>query len=236
MVTKPGRSQPMKALASNALLLAAVLVAQGALVGAAYVLKGPERVRPKADVVVVFDTTGSMNPYIERMQANAIRFARAVESETVDCHLGLVGYGDVPAGEEITVFALTEDASAFRTQVRELPRTDGGDEPESALEALEEAITMRHRPDARRVFILITDADFHEPDIHGHSAESVLSKLEAQGVPLYVVGPTKRLHRGLRYADISRRLGGRFYSIHGSGDFSDIILDIARRINASLVR
>lgn len=236
MQAKPGRSQPTKALTSNALLLAAVLAAQSALVGAAYVLKGPERVRPKADVVVVFDTTGSMNPYIERMQANAIRFAHAVEGEAVDCHLGLVGYGDVPAGEEITVFGLTEDPSAFRAQVRELPRTDGGDEPESALEALEEAITMRHRPDARRVFILITDADFHEPDIHGHGAENILSKLKALDAPLYIVGPTKRLHRGLRYADMSACTHGRFHSIHASGDFSDVILDIARRINASLVR
>jgi len=220
----------------NVFLLTSILAVQSALVGAAYMLKGPERARPKVDVVVVFDTTGSMSPYIRRMQANAIRFADAIEGEIVDYRLGLVGYGDVAIGEEITVFALTEDSSTFRQQVEGLPRTDGGDEPESALEALEEAVSMRHRSDAKRVFILITDADFHEPDTHGCTAESVLSKLTATGAPLYIVGPTKRLRCGLRYVDMSARTGGRFYSIHGSGDFSSITLDIARRINASLVK
>ena len=112
----------------------------------------------EADIVVVFDDTGSMSDDIEAMKEAATRFANEILDAGADARFGLVSFKDTA---EVDLL-LTWDVAAFQAAVDALEASAGGDGPEVSLDAVMLALSsMSFRNDACTIFLLITDAPTH---------------------------------------------------------------------------
>jgi len=139
-----------------------------------------------ADIVVLIDTTGSMSPSLKQLQAKCGQFSEQLTRQALPHRFALIGFGDTGDGEWIDAHEFTRDVGEFRTQVSAVSRYDGGDLPESALDAIEAALKLPFDDSAMRRFYLVTDATFHAPAASGASAADLAARLEEERVHLEV--------------------------------------------------
>jgi hypothetical protein len=130
------------------------------------------------DIVLVIDATGSMSGIIERVKDRALSFygdldAMMKEKAKYVDHLQLRVvvfrdfYADAPeeALQASPFFPLPEQADRFAAFVRGVSASGGGDEPETALEALAEAMASPWTTGVakrRQVIVVWTDASAHK--------------------------------------------------------------------------
>jgi Mg-chelatase subunit ChlD len=174
----------------------------------------------QVDFVFVLDVTGSMGNEIDKVKSNLIEFTDSLKTRGVDFRLGMVTFLD----NIENVYDFTSDVPLFQDYIDQQYAHGGGDGPENSLDALWRASEMNFRPSARRIFIWITDADFHENDwATQRSAEQVVNELLKESVIVHCVGSS--YYQMSAYDRIIVPLGGNFYDINGN--FRDILLDIA---------
>lgn len=128
------------------------------------------------DLVFVVDCTGSMAPFLDSVKRMAKDFHALLSKKMEDKDKGIsqlrarvVAYRDI--GEEgadaiaaTPFYTLPGDTSGFESFVNTLTAAGGGDEPESALEALVTAIRSpweRGLDKRRHVIVVCTDASAH---------------------------------------------------------------------------
>jgi len=189
----------------------------------------------KINAVFIIDTTGSMDTYINGVKDRAIEFANILASKGAMYKLGLIGFGDLGEREKPSVYNFTDDIPKFQKQVQNIPRTYGGDIPESSLDALLTGLDLlkSHRTDtdARNIFILITDAPPHVPTHCGKSVTQVCEMLAEREVTTYVVARKDR--ESIEAYDPVTKPNGKYYDLNDK--FFDILDNIAMSI-AELVR
>jgi len=167
----------------------------------------------RADVVILTDTTGSMSPYLDELKRKCAEFSAQLTRQAIEHRFALLGFGDTAEGPWLDRHDFTADVGQFAAAVENVKRFDGGDFPESALDALEEALRLPYDDGALRRFYLVTDAEYHEPTRSGLSAEQIAARLGEQEVMLRVF--SKREYE----ADYARLLGetGKFQEIEHFG-------------------
>ncbi|MBN1996075.1 VWA domain-containing protein, partial [candidate division KSB1 bacterium] len=170
-----------------------------------------------ADIVFVFDVTGSMGDEIEGLKSRAQAFADALAARGVDYRLALVTFGDTVED----VYDFTSDVNQFKNWIGSLSAHGGSDYKENALEGLARAASLSFRAVTQRMSILITDADFHEAGEVGvgttsFTTESMVAHLLGKGIVNNVVGPDQEPHHQL-----AEDTGGLFFDI--TGDFQAIV-------------
>jgi len=189
----------------------------------------------KVNVVFLIDTTGSMDTYINGVKDRAIEFSGILASKGAAYKLGLIGFGDLGEKERPSVYNFTDDVAKFQKQVKNIPRTYGGDIPESSLDALETGIELlnSHREEgiARNIFILITDAPPHIPTENGRNVAQVCELLASRNVTTYVVARKDR--ESIDAYDPLTKPSGKYYDLNDK--FFDILDNIAMSI-AELIR
>ncbi|MCL1882979.1 MAG: Hsp70 family protein [Defluviitaleaceae bacterium] len=189
----------------------------------------------KVNVVFLIDTTGSMDTYINGVKDRAIEFSEILASKGAMYKLGLIGFGDLGEKEKPSVYNFTDDVPKFQKQVKNIPRTYGGDIPESSLDALITGTELlnSHRDDgtARNIFILITDAPPHVPTHCGKTVAQVCEMLESRAVTTYVVARKDR--ESIEAYDPITKPNGKYYDLNDK--FFDILDNIAMSI-AELIR
>lgn len=179
---------------------------------------------PSVDVMFVFDQTGSMSEEIAVLLQKTRKFADTIAQSGIKFRLGLVSFSD----KTEKTFEYTEDVEQFKKNVSTLSANGGDDEPENQLDALTDAAKIAARPDAKRIFILVTDASYHFQDaITKQRPESAIKSLKEQGIQLHVVGPELD-----SYKKMSKELTGNFYD-KDSDDFSNIVSTLGSEISAN---
>jgi hypothetical protein len=128
----------------------------------------------------------------------------------------LIGFGDNNEGAWLDKHEFTADAAAFRQWVKQLKRFQGGDLPESALDALEEGLKLPVDEHAIRQFYLVTDAPYHEPSQSGATAAAIAGRLREQSVVLYVFSRRE-------YGSFYTRLLGETGKLFEIEDFGKVI-------------
>jgi hypothetical protein len=128
------------------------------------------------DIVFVIDITGSMRPVIDQVKAGAMGFhdqllsvMAAKDKYVSSLRLRVVAYRDYydspsDALFQTPFFRLPDERFHFDSFVQTLGAAGGGDEPESALEALSVAMLSpweRGLDRRRHVIVLFTDASAH---------------------------------------------------------------------------
>ena len=195
------------------------------------VMKTPQNM----NIVFLIDTTGSMDAYIHGVKDRAIEFSNILRSKGVEFQVGLIGFGDLGEGEKPSVYNFTNDAEKFQRQVKNIPRTYGGDIPESSLDALETGIQLLQtsyvEKNGNNIFILITDAPPHIPTHSGKYVSELCQMLEDNHITTYVVARKER--ESIEAYDPLTKPDGKYYDLQEK--FTDILDNIAYSI-VELVR
>ncbi|HUZ62992.1 MAG TPA: hypothetical protein VMU82_04680 [Acetobacteraceae bacterium] len=128
------------------------------------------------DLALCVDATGSMSPVIDLVKENALRFYDDVmrsmahkQKRINDLRTRVIVFRDLHVdGSEAIIaspfFKLPDERSGLADFVGTISASGGGDEPESGLEALAEAIRsdwVRTGDRRRHVVVLWTDASAH---------------------------------------------------------------------------
>ena len=106
--------------------------------------------RLPVDVTMIVDCSGSMGEEIEQVRTNAQSFVDHMEASGADYRIGGVLYGSII----YDTLHPTDDFGKFREFISNAAAI-GGDEISTL--AVQAATEMEYRPDAQRVFVLITD-------------------------------------------------------------------------------
>lgn len=163
----------------------------------------------RVDLVICIDTTGSMSEVIDAVKANIathlignLKSQMAKSQSPLEWRARVIGYGDLNEGDPVFQSVFTSEEALLADTVKNLPHTQGGDAPESTLDALLLASKSPWRTDAaaHRIVILFTDAPPH-PEMHANTAptgprdiDEVISQLTAQKVKLFLFGPQDPLY------------------------------------------
>ncbi|HET6483597.1 MAG TPA: vWA domain-containing protein [Actinoplanes sp.] len=128
------------------------------------------------DIVFCIDVTGSMYPVLDQVKEGALTFHKRLEDSMAakdkaisKLRLRVVAYRDFAdkpsnALEQSAFFTMPGQAGEFESFVSRLRAGDGGDEPESGLEALAVALHSdweRGLDRRRHIVALFTDASAH---------------------------------------------------------------------------
>lgn len=175
----------------------------------------------EVDIVFILDVTGSMSNEIGSVKSNIIEFADSLTQNGIDYQLGMVTFLDIIEN----TYAFTSNKDEFKTLVGEQHAHGGGDYPENSLAAIYQGTSYQFRPQAKRIFIWITDAAYHiNNSITSLTKEQVVDALLSKGIQTHCIGnPAEQLNF---YDQITLNTGGNFYDINGN--FRDILLDISR--------
>ncbi|MBR4792771.1 MAG: VWA domain-containing protein [Bacteroidaceae bacterium] len=126
---------------------------------------GDAKTKGVADVVFLFDCTGSMGPYINNVKDNVASLIKGFNSTpnvVLDWRVRAMGYKDFFVDSDCLIdsFDFTNDPDVFaNSQLARLKADGGGDEKESAIDALWYALKRSDwRPRCTKVLVLFTDA------------------------------------------------------------------------------
>jgi hypothetical protein len=140
----------------------------------------------QADIVVLMDTTGSMSRSIATLKDKCLAFSRALQAKQLQHRFALIGFGDASEEEWLDRRDFTDQAEQFQQAVADIRRFDGGDLPESALDALEVALTLPFAEAASPRLYLVTDAQYHEPTKSGVTLPALVQKMAERHILLSV--------------------------------------------------
>ena len=140
------------------------------------------------DVVVVLDTTGSMQKSIDSMRANAIASIKKLKEKSDDIRLAVTTFRDLKIEADRPHFLVKpftsnlQDGFAFLNGLR---ADSGGDTPEDQLHGISLALELWEKegktPDRipTKIVIVVTDAPAHSPDSVGNTFESIAKRAAA---------------------------------------------------------
>lgn len=128
---------------------------------------GPLRIE-KLDLVIVMDVTGSMRNELADVQSSLMSIARILNRLSPELRLGFVAYRDEDAPPVIQKYDLRPMSAAnLRDILRfvgSLSARGGGDVPEPVGRALEAAVSMAWRGEAKGRILVVGDAPIHPAD------------------------------------------------------------------------
>lgn len=148
------------------------------------------------EVVISFDTTGSMRSCIGDVRNKLTMSVREWFKDIPGLRVGVIAHGDYCDREHcIDVLKLTDDVDAVANFIQRTPNTGGGDEPECYELVLHQAQDMgwSNKKKSGCAFVMVGDATPHEVGYRCGATENLLDwrrelqKLLAAGVKAYVV-------------------------------------------------
>ncbi len=174
------------------------------------------------DVAFFIDTTGSMQDDID----SALSFAsnQADRIVALDGRVALVQYrdseDDLPV-EIVTPF--TTDMTEFQNGLATLLADGGGDDPEGLLHALMVGFDgLDWQYGATKAVVVLTDADFHEPDLTGGETLPLVERRSLEIDPVNVFPVVEQVGR---YDDLAARTSGEV--ITNDGGDTELALGLA---------
>lgn len=186
----------------------------------------PERqeevVGGKADIVFIFDTSGSMNDEINNAKNNIEAFKEALVQQNIDAHIGVVDshptainldLGMVPASEFSIEHIQINGGTWEGLKWRQITDSEQGGMK----------YFSQFREDALRFFIMVTDTYITEP-----LPDDLVDQMNANNIRVsvvYNVGITNEPD----YETIASRTGGKIYDINAP-DFGAQMLELANDI------
>ena len=173
-----------------------------------------------ADIIFVLDVTGSMGDEINAVKEHIIEFADSLSYRGIDYQLGMVTFLD----KIENVYPFTNDVQEFQRIASLQWAHGGGDRAENSLDALMTASNYPFRPNANRIAIWITDADYHENNaITSLNKQRVINSLLTHEITVHAIG--REQFKSYFYDPIITSTGGEYYNI--DGNFRDILMNIS---------
>jgi Integrin beta chain VWA domain len=152
---------------------------------------------PKPDIMILADTTGSMQPVLNALQQNLTSGSGLIPQVLAaqpDAEFGVADYKDMVNCADPYAYrldqAITGDVSAVTTAVNNYSASGGCDDPEQQLNALYQIATNPAadgwRAGSTRIIAWFGDAPGHDPS-YGHTLAEVESALQAANIRVVAV-------------------------------------------------
>ncbi len=141
------------------------------------------------DMVLVIDTTGSMQGVIDDVKANAIQLINALQTGGGSVRVGVVAYRDVGDDYVVRPFPLTDvgaGAPALVSFIAGLQASGGGDWPEKVEAGVQTAASMDWRRGVPGSIVVIGDAPAH-PEAQSAALAAAKSFARAGGHQVSVI-------------------------------------------------
>lgn len=175
------------------------------------------------DIVLLVDTTGSMNPYLtevkrflRKLLCDVRKTVSNLPSEEVETlKVGLVTYRDHDQ-EKVSYVSkvnvdLTSDTSLIRKEIMSMTASGGGDEPEAVLDGINKAVNnISWREKSFKFIYHVLDAPAHGKELNGGLRDD-----------------QKECPCGINFRDLLYDLKGKGidYTIVGLGRYLDKMID-----------
>ena len=127
----------------------------------------------KTDIVISFDTTGSMYPCLAEVRRHTTAMTERLFREIPDLRVAIIAHGDYCDGPKvITQLDFTDSQEEIKNFIQNAPSTSGGDYPECYELVLRNVKSLSWRFDATmKSLILIGDAPPHEKNENPHKID-----------------------------------------------------------------
>jgi hypothetical protein len=184
------------------------------------------------DVLISFDTTGSMQPCIREVRRRVKEALGKLFSSIPDLRIGIISHGDYCDGDKaVTMIEFTNDQKALETFVEIAPDTNGGDSDEFYEYVLQIAKGYDWQAD-NRIFMLIADANPHEVGYRygGHRYEIDWQKeardLSSLGVSIYSIQALGSRYSAPFYERLASFSNGRKLNLNQFTDAVETIISV----------
>lgn len=188
----------------------------------------------KFDLVVQFDTTGSMYPVLAQVR-NVVRdFVRDMFKEFTDLRIGIIAHGDYCDKDDpytIIYKELSRDVDAITDFVQNVKSTYGGDADECYELALHlcGSDDLGWREDANKILVVIGDASPHAPS-YRDNVDNLDWRVEAdnlarKGVKIFAVHALAGFRSSSRgfYKTIAEKTLGVYLTLDMFSEIIDLI-------------
>ncbi|MFO0963755.1 MAG: vWA domain-containing protein [Phycisphaerales bacterium] len=187
------------------------------------------------EVAILFDTTGSMTPYLQQVRQDLARLASDLWCAVPGARLALIAYQDYCSlSAYVTrVHPFTVSVESVRSFLDQVEPTAGTDPAEAVEEALHQASVLPWSVGARRVAILVGDAPPHgvidgwHRCRNGHTYLTEANALAAKGIVVYAVQCGSCAATQQSFREIARITGGKHISLGAIDDLVDLLAAIS---------
>lgn len=187
----------------------------------------------KIDLVVSFDTTGSMYPVLAQVRTEVEKFVKQMFNEFTDLRLGIIAHGDYcDAGNPYTIISkdFTRDEEGLCKFIRETQKTYGGD----ADECYELVLNTAHkqltwRDDADKIMIMIGDASphgvFYRDNKEHLDWEEEAKTLASKGIKVFAVHALSYYRSSSKefYKTVAKITDGTYLTLDQFNEVVDLI-------------
>jgi hypothetical protein len=184
----------------------------------------------EVDLCFVFDTTGSMSNKINGLIECMVDLVGELEKFHLDWRISVLPFGDleIPGDRIVADRPFVSERTAAERELRAMVRNSGGgNEGESSIEAMNEALKKPYRPKAVKLIVLLTD----EPAL-GASKKAKELELELRRAEVIVFVFALNLPY---YRTWAEETGGSWVQIASEVDRS-AILTMMRQLASDLAR
>lgn len=184
------------------------------------------------DVLISFDTTGSMSPCINEVRRRVTEALDKLFSNIDDLRIAIISHGDYCDGyDAIHQIDFTSNKDNLKSFVRNAPNTSGGDGDEFYEYVLYLAKSFNWQSD-NKIMLLIADAEPHEVEYrYGGKSYSYDWKKETRdlaslGINVYGIQALGNRSSSYFYQEISSRTNGRKLDLNQFTDAVETIISV----------
>jgi hypothetical protein len=183
------------------------------------------------DVVLMFDTTGSMYRFLEEVRRELSRLVSEIHDSVPNTRVGVIAYGDYGDPYVTQVLDLTDNFNAVKDFVRSVEGTSGADFPEAVEEALYRANQLNWRIGSNRAVVLVGDAPPHgvEDSMRQYDYKAESNALGRKGAKIYATecGTHEPTERAFRW--MAKQTNGTYLKLENIRDLVDLLIGICMK-------
>lgn len=194
------------------------------------------------DLVLSFDTTGSMMPCLAEVRRKIADTVQRLFRDIPGLRVGIIAHGDYcdkpPDGPYvIKMLDLSSDEKEIVKFVKNVEQTWGGDAPECYELVLAEARRLSWSAGKQKVLVMIGDATPHEPSYRQNERNldwrNEIALLREGGIHVYGVQALNRSYATSFYREIARGSGGLHLNLNQFRQVTDLVMAICYKQKSS---
>lgn len=189
------------------------------------------------EILISFDTTGSMNPVFNIVKKNIVEFIKNLFGEIKNLRIGVIAHGDYCDACSTYVtkqHKLTDQNAELVEFVRSVGPTGGGDSAECYELVLKKAQSFSWSEGSKRTLILIGDDiphSAHETQnfLHLDWKDEAVCLIKNYDVKVVSVQALNRPYATKFYSELAKITGGFHLELDQFGDISDFITAVCHQ-------
>jgi hypothetical protein len=184
------------------------------------------------DILVSFDTTGSMYPCLTQVRRGVEKMAREWFDRIPSLRMGILAHGDYCDRPAITALELTDNKDAIINFIKNAPNTSGGDEDECYEAVLHRARSFEWTAGKKKAVVMIGDCKPHKKGYTYGPHTALDWKNEAKllveaGINIYPIQALGRRHCTEFYQELAEISGTTKIDLPQFSDVIDILSGVA---------